>query len=425
MKKNKFIKNTIILIIGGFFTKILGMFLKIILTRKIDTETLGLYMLIMPTFNLFITLSQFGFPISTSKLVSENKIDNKKIVFSTIFMAIIITFSLMIFLLIAAPLIANILHNKDLTAPIKCIGFTLPFISISDIIRGYFFGKERMIPHILSNIFEQVLRILMYIIILPKIINYGIIFVISFIILTNILSETISILVLYIFLPKKININNIKIDFTIMRNILDISIPTTGSRIIGTIGYFFEPIILTTFLIINGFSNSYITYQYGIINGYVMPLLLLPSFFSMAISQATIPTISSHIDNKKYIKNKIKQVLLLSFLTGLIFTSFILLFPKLLMNFIYNTNEGINYIYILCPFFLLHYIQGPIIAIMQAVNRSKDTFTSTLIGMIGKIIIIIVLSYLNFGIYSLIFSIIFNIIFVTLFNLVKIKNIFN
>ena len=77
------------------------------------------------------------------------------------------------------------------------------------------------------------------------------------------------------------------------------------------------------------------------------------------------------------------------------------------------------------PEFLLHYIQGPIIAIMQAVNRSKDTFTSTLIGMIGKIIIIIVLSYLNFGIYSLIFSIIFNIIFVTLFNLVKIKNIFN
>ena len=66
MMKNKFIKSTIILLIGGFLTKILGMVLKIILTRNIGTKTLGLYMLIMPTFNLFITLSQGGFPISIS-----------------------------------------------------------------------------------------------------------------------------------------------------------------------------------------------------------------------------------------------------------------------------------------------------------------------------------------------------------------------
>lgn len=428
MRKSKFIKSTIILLIGGFITKILGMFLKIILTRKIGTKTLGLYMLIMPTFNLFITIAQSGFPISTSKLISENKVNSIKVIFSTIFMALIITFLLMISLIFLSPFIANLLHNSNLRIPIMCIGFTLPFISISDIIRSYFFGKERMFPHVLSNIFEQILRIIIYIFLLPKIIINGEIFTISFIILTNIFSEIISILVLYFFLPKKINIAqiNLKPNIDIIKSILNISIPTTSSRIIGTLGYFFEPIILTTFLLINGYSNNYIIYEYGVLNGYVMPLLLLPSFFSMAISQSILPVISNGYANNKilYVKNKIKQALLLSFCIGFIFTSFIYLFPKFCMEFIYNTTEGITYIKVLSPFFLLLYIQGPINSIMQALNKSTDILKSTLFGIILKIILIIILSYLHIGIYALIIPTIINIIFVSLFNIIKIRSIF-
>ena len=429
MRKSKFIKSTIILLIGGFLTKILGMFLKIILTRTIGTKTLGLYMLIMPTFNLLITLSQGGFPISISKLVSEDKKNNKKIVFSTIFMSLIITFILMILLIFISPIISNMLHNNKLRLPIMCIGFTLPFISISSIIRGYFFGKENMIPHVVSNTFEQILRIIIYILVLPLIIDYGEIFTISFIILTNILSETLSILILYFYLPKKININKeyIKPDINIMKDVLNISIPTTGSRIIGTIGYFFEPIILTTFLLMNGYSNSYITYEYGIMTGYVMPLLLLPSFFSMAISQATIPVISNSFSNGKinYVKNKIKQSLSLSFIIGLIFTIFLMIFPNECMKFIYNTNEGVNFIRLIAPFFLLYYVEGPIIAALQSINKAKDSFYSTLFGIIIKIILMIILSFTHIGIYTLIIPTIINIIYVTIFNAYKLKKYLN
>ena len=166
MKMSKFIKSTLILLVGGFLTKVLGMLIKIITTRIIGTETLGLYMLIMPTFNLFITLAQGGLPISVSKIVSENKKDNKKIVFSSIFISICTTFFLMILLIFISPLIAKFLHNDSLSFPIMCIGLTLPFISLSGIIRGYFFGKENMLPHVLSNNFEQVVRIILNIIFL-------------------------------------------------------------------------------------------------------------------------------------------------------------------------------------------------------------------------------------------------------------------
>ena len=52
--KNKFIKSTVILLIGGFITKILGMVIKIVMSRMIGTEGLGLYMMILPTFSLAI-----------------------------------------------------------------------------------------------------------------------------------------------------------------------------------------------------------------------------------------------------------------------------------------------------------------------------------------------------------------------------------
>ena len=76
--KNKFIKSTIILIIGGMITKVLGMIIKIALTRTIGTEGIGLYSLVLPTFNLFISLCNLGVPTAITKLISERKKSSKK-----------------------------------------------------------------------------------------------------------------------------------------------------------------------------------------------------------------------------------------------------------------------------------------------------------------------------------------------------------
>ncbi|MBP3635173.1 MAG: oligosaccharide flippase family protein [Bacilli bacterium] len=428
MRKSKFIKSTIILLIGGFLTKILGMFIKIITTRLIGTKAIGLYMMIMPTFNLFITLAQAGFPISISKIVSEDKKENKKIVFSSIFMSVVITFILMIILILTSPIIAKFLHNDNLRFPIMSIGFTLPFISLSGIIRGYFFGKEKMLPHVISNTFEQIVRIILNIIFLPILSSFKVEVIITFLILSNVISETMSIIVLYFFLPKKIKITKdmIKPDHQIMKDVLNISLPTTGSRLIGTIGYFFEPIILTTFLLLNGYTSDYITFEYGIITGYVMPLLMLPSFFSMAISQAVIPVISNGYANGKikYIKSKIKQSLTLSFIIGLVFTILIMIFPEFFMNFIYNTNEGVDYIRIIAPFFLFYYVQVPLTSVLQSLNKAKEAMMSTLVGIFIKIGLIIILSFLKIGLYPLIIATIVNMIYVTIFNYIKIKKVF-
>lgn len=430
MKKSKFIKSTIILLIGGFITKILGMIIKIITSRLLGTEGIGIYMLITPTFSLFIAIAQLGFPVAISKLVAEETKNNKNLVFSIIPISILINTIILFLIFISGDFIANtLLHEPRTKLAIICIGFVLPFISISSIVRGYFFGKEKMLPHVVSNVLEDIVRMIILILGIPIFIKNGLEFAVAFLVLSNIISELTSILILFFFLPKNFKMH--KKDFVPnkqnLKDIFSISIPTTGSRLIGNIGYFFEPIILTSTLLLVGYDNNFIVTEYGIISGYVIPLLLLPSFFTMAISQALIPIISKATShrNYKYAKNKLKQAIFFSLLIGIPMTLLFEFIPEIPLKLIYNTNEGINYIRILAPICLLHYIQAPLSSTLQAMGKAKDALKGTLIGIILRTSTLFIFSSLKIGMWGLVIATSINIIYVTLYDASRIKKYLN
>ena len=426
MKKNKFIKSTIILIIGGFITKMIGMLIKIITTRNLGSEGIGLYMLIMPTFSMFIALSQLGLPVAISKLVAEEKRNNKRILSSSIPLSLLVNILIFIFISILAPYLSNnLLHDNRTKLAIISIAFVLPFISLSSIARGYFFGKQKMLPHVISNITEDIVRLLILIIGIPISLKKGIEYALSFIILSNIASELTSILILYFFLPKNFIIRkeDIKIDKLNIKDLLSIGIPTTIGRFIGNIGYFFEPILITTIMLKLGFSNTYIVSEYGIISGYVMPLLTLPSFFTSAISQALIPVVSKNYanNNLKETKRKIKQALFFSLLIGIPATIIFITIPEIPLKIIYNTNEGINYIRFLAPICLLLYIQSNLASSLQAMGKAKDSLKGTTIGMITRLLGLFIFLNLKLKLWSLVFAQSLSIILVTCFDAYKVK----
>ena len=187
--KNKFIKSTIILIIGGFITKILGMIIKIVLTRTVSTEGIGLYMLVLPTFNLFITLCNLGVPTAITKLVSEKKNNSKSIIIPTTIIILIYDIILIFIILFISPYLANnLLHNSNTYYPLIAIGTTLPFITISSIIKGYFFGKEKVFPITLSNIIEQLTRLILTMTLVSYMLRYSLVVAITTVVLINIYS---------------------------------------------------------------------------------------------------------------------------------------------------------------------------------------------------------------------------------------------
>lgn len=419
MKRDTFKMSIFILLIGGFITKIFGFLIKILFTRTIGQEGISLYTIVMPTYSLLITIATFALPISISKLVSENKIRSKTIVFSTACFILLFNAIFIIFILFLAPVISKyLLKQPNVTPLIWAMVATLPFISISSILKGYFLGKFKVAPNTISNIFEQLFRIFFLIVILPYFAQKNVMLGVILFILVNVITELISIFTFSLFLPKKafLHKEGLTVQKNIINRVLFISIPSVSSRFIGNIGFFLEPIILTNLLLFSGYSNNFILTEYAAYNAYAIGLLTLPSFFVSAISQILIPEISKFHAKKEtfMIKKRLKQALIYSFLIGLVSSVFILWFRNPLLMILYKTTNGSDYILALAPFFVLFYLEAPLSSTLQALDKSKTAMKITLYGMILKLVLLTILSLAHIGLYSLVISEIINIIFVVL-----------
>ncbi len=430
IKDNKFVKSTLILLLGGFLSKLLGFILRIIITRQIGTIGIGIYSLLGPSMAILNTLAIFSYPTAISSLIAKKNKSTRKIMFSIIPVATLINIGLILLIILIAPILANhLLKEPILYYPIICIGLTLPFIGLSSIIKSYYWGHQNMGPYIFSNIVEQIVRIILLVIFVPKLIKINLSLTISIIILVNVISETSSIIVMLLFLPKGIHIRkeDIKVDRKSINDVMSISIPSTSSKIVGSLFYFLEPIIITNILSFVGYTKIYIINEYGVINGYAMSLLLLPSFFTQSMSTSLIPELSKYYSLKNYKKciKRIKQIVYISLSIGVLSTLLIYLFPNFLLNLLFHTNEGVNYIKILAPFVLLYFIEIPLNNSLQALGKAKTVMKITILGELVRTISLISLSFLKIGMYSLAISIILNLITSTYLYYKETRKLFN
>ncbi len=430
-EKNIFLKSTLILIISGFLTKILGFIIRIIYTRIIGEEGVALYSIATPTYSLLLTISSLAIPTAISKLIAEYHSESKRsmpLLTSSAAIILSINFVLIIIMLATSKFIANSLLQEPRSYPILiAMALTLPFVSISSIFKGYFYGKQNMVPHATSNIIEQIVRLIIINTVLPILMRHNVLIAVVGLVLLTIISEVSSIIVFFFFLPKKIIIKkrDLKPNFKTTKSILDISLPTVSSRIIGNIGYFFEPIILTNLLLYTGYSNAYILREYGIYNAYSLSLLTMPSFFIAAISMSIVPEISKYYvkRNMKMVKRRIKQGFLFALFIGFFFSIGIYIFRDNLLFTLYHTTAGSNYIKILAPIFVLFYLEGVVISALQALNCAKITMNISLIGVAIKLLVLAIFSLCHIGIYSLVISEIINIFFVVFTNLYFLKKV--
>ena len=313
--------------------------------------------MIMPTFMLLNSIAGLGLPTALNVLIASDKYSTKNLVFTSILISLSIDILIILFLIVSCNFLStNLLNDSRLTLGLLSIGFVLPFITISNCLRSYFFAKQRMYPHVITNIIEDLVKLIFIIIGIPFFLSKGIEYAIAFIILSNIFCELSSIIIFIFLIP------NFKCDKKELR-------PNN--------------------------TNNFIINEYGIINGYVMQLVLLPSFFTGAISQALIPIVSKSYTkgNFKYISKKIKQAIFFCLLIGIPATIIFELFPDVLLKFLFNTNKGINYIKVMAPICLLHYIQSPISSSLQAMGSAKISMTGTLIGMILRTLTLFIISY--------------------------------
>lgn len=425
IKNNIFLKSTLVLLIGGVIGKLVGFVLRIIVTRKLGAEGMGLYSLLAPTSSLLSVLATLSYPTALSKIISEKSSRTKTLFTSIIPLSIIINIFIIGITILLAPTLSTLLKNETLYFPIICLSLVTPFISISSIIKGYFWGKQNMFPYMLSNFIEQVTRLILITLFINKFLSISLTHAISFIILVNAVGEVVSQLVMMYFFPKNIRPSINDFNKNDIKKVMDICVPSTSSKIIGSISYFLEPIVLTNVLMYAGYSKDFIVYEYGVINAYAMSLLLMPQFFTQNMATSLVPELSKYysLGNNEMCKKRIKQIVLISCSIGGLSTLIITLFPTFFLNILYHTTLGLDYIRLLSPFTILFYIEYPLINALQALGKSKSAMKCTIISSIVRLISIATLSFLKIGMYSLILSIIINLLLSTYLYAKEIKKV--
>lgn len=176
MLKNGFVKGAFITTLGIVITKILGILYVIPFHNIIGEEGGALYGYAYTIYVLFMSLSSAGIPLAISKIVSEYQTlgyySAKKRAFEIgKKISLLFGFIAFLILLLFAPLIAKAVLGDlsggntidDIVFVIRVMSIAILIVPVLSVYRGYFEGHRFMSPPSISQVIEQLIRIIVII----------------------------------------------------------------------------------------------------------------------------------------------------------------------------------------------------------------------------------------------------------------------
>lgn len=310
-KQKSLVGGISILGIAGLICKIIGVLYKIPLARAVGPMGMGVYHLVFPTYNLLLTISSAGIPVAISRMVAGFLARGEKKNAVRVFrvaLALLFVFGLMgTFIMIAlSPTLAGIKGTREASVSFIAIAPSLLFVCVMSAFRGFMQGRRRMAPTAISQLIEQVGKVL----IAMPLANIGMargghIWGAAGALLGISIGELLALLYMMI-------------DYYVAKNdfdsLVDSGMPATGRRTLAkdlllvslpiTIGACIVPIAgeVDAAMLVRMMS-AYIPKQealiyYGTYTGLVFPLINVPTALAMATATALVPAISIAYEKK-------------------------------------------------------------------------------------------------------------------------------
>ncbi len=407
-KGNNFIKGAAILGIAGVIVKILGAIYRIPLGNIIKPEGMGYYQTAYPFYVLLLTISTSGVPVAIAKLVSEKSAigDYKsaykvfRVALAGLFIAGVLTST---FVFINARSIVNSLGNPNAYYSLIALVPALFFVPIMAAFRGYFQGRQNMVPTALSQISEQFFRVVLGLLITYLLLGYGIPVAAGGASFGGSIGAIAGAVAVYaVFLSKKKDINEeirkgISNDEyqvkAIVKDLLIIAIPITiGAAIAPIMDTIDASMVIKRLQTIN-YSKGVANELYGQLKGYAQTLINLPQVFSISIAMSLVPAISNAKARreKKEIEGLIRSGIRMTLLIGLpcAFGLFVLARPIIELLYFNNTPETITSIaeilqYLSFGVIFLTLVQA-LTSMLQGLGKPLIPVISLFIGAIVKV----------------------------------------
>jgi len=460
MTKQSFIKGAMILLLAGIINRILGFIPRITLPRIIGAEGVGIYQLSYPFLIVLLTFITGGIPLAIAKWIAEAETIGdtarvKRIFRTAMVLSVSIALALTSFMLFFAPLIIKyIIPEPRVYQSFLVMSPLLIIIGVSAVYRGYFQGKQNMIPSAISQTIETIIRIIFSLILSYMLMPYGLQWGAAGAMLGVVVGEIASLCTMLFCYhrersrrqsalvsglnsvhdsnpidskPKSVSTDNNSMkraDGSILSKLLSLSIPVTGSKLVGSISYLLESIFTARSLAAAGIITSIATAQYGALQGMIMPLILLPTALTYSLAVSLVPSLSEAAAQKQnhLIHKRLHQSMRISLVAGAPFTIIMFLFAEPICELLYAHGEYAPMLQLIAPIGIFIYLQAPLQATLQALEKPGVALGNTFIGAVVKIgLIIILASNPAFGILGALIAIAINTVLVTILHAISVK----
>ncbi len=305
-KKETFLKGAAILGAAGILVKILGAAFRVPLVWIITSVGLGYYQTAYPIYVMLVGIATSGFPVAISKMVSERRIVGDYKGADKVFRIIFII--LMIFGVLASVsiffgaeyLVTERLSNPKAKLAMQALAPALLLVPIMAAFRGYFQGHNDMRPSAISQIAEQVARVVFGLalawLLVPRGLEYGAAGG-TFGATAGALAGLLVMLYMYFKKDKRAEASDAVFEeekiSKILRELVAIALPIIIGALVMPVMSLIDLALVMERLEAIGFSNEQANALYGQLTGMAATLVNLPQVVTSAVAISLVPSISS------------------------------------------------------------------------------------------------------------------------------------
>ncbi len=413
--KNQLLRGTLILTVAGFVTRLIGFGYRIFLADELGEVNLGIYQLIFPVYSICFTIYAAGIQTAVSQMISHNSPQKQGSILKTsLILSLICSLSLSCAVhLFRVPIANKFLGTRQAGELLGIMAYIFPFCGITSVINGYFYGINRAKIPAVTQIIEQLVRVIF-------------VFAVCFSFDTNEKSVYIAVLGLVIgeLCSNIYNIYHVKKHISMrillqsklcIGKILRLSLPLSGTKLVIALLGSIESILIPVIMQRYGYSVEVSIGLYGILTGVVLPFILFPGTITNSLSVLLLPAIAkaSGTNNRRQIRSTSSLTVRYSLLLGVLTSSLFLNFGVEIGQFIFhseNAGKLLTVMAFLCPFL---YVTTTLGSIINGLGKTGITFLFTVIGLLVRILFLLFIAP-HFGIYGYIMGMLISQILICL-----------
>jgi stage V sporulation protein B len=405
MQKQSLLKGTLVLGAAGVIVKILGAVYRIPLANIITSEGMGYYGMAYPIYGFLIAISTTGLPIAISKLVSEKNAlgysSEAHRVFKIAFVTLLgIGFVSSVALFVGARYMVDVFWgNPKAYYSMIAVAPALFFVPLMSAFRGYFQGMQNMVPTALSQIFEQLGRVIIGFVLAIALVPRGLEYAAagaSFGASSGAVSGLVVIYIIYLFNRGKIyrGVQNsppcsIEPAKSIMYRLFAIAIPITLGTSVMPLMTLIDLSIVFRRLQFAGFSIDQANRMYGQLSQMAATLINFPQVITVALAASLVPAISESVARRDADGMKRKSVVGMKagLLIGLPASVGLAVLAKPIMLMLYPKEpEAWAVLQVLAMGFVFLAVIQTATGILQGIGKPMIPVKNLLIGSVFKLV---------------------------------------